>query len=264
MTIARLLASLCLVASLTCCAPVQQKRATQVLFVGNSLTYVGNLPAVFDALAASNGKNVESDMIVKGGATLTMRVSDGSVERALAAKKYDFVVLQERGGDSICAFGPTSCTDSKASLRILANAASQHGAKPILLGTYQALPQASQALVHAEVEVAESVGSIAYVSISERLAGATQSEPSANWFYTDGMHPGHDLVLLEAILLYRSVYNELPRSAGFTVNAPMYTPDANFAPPAPVSQLPLPKDEASTYTYSPSQVAVALSLAGNN
>jgi|APMI01.1.fsa_nt_gi hypothetical protein len=260
MTVTRLLALFFLAASLTCCAPAQQKHATPVLFVGNSLTYVGNLPAVFDALAASNGKSVESDMIVKGGATLTMRVADGSVQRALAAKKYDFVVFQERGGDSMCAFGTKSCTESEASFRILASAASQHGAKPILLGTYQALPQASRALVQAE---AEAAGSIAYVSISERLAAAMQAQPNANWFYTDGMHPGHDLVLLEAILLYRSVYNELPHSSGFTVSAPMYTPNARFAPPTPVSHMPPSIDVASTYTYSPSQVAAALSIAGS-
>jgi hypothetical protein len=47
-----------------------------LLFVGNSLTYVGNLPAVLDALAASNKKSLQSHMIVKAVATLTELVED--------------------------------------------------------------------------------------------------------------------------------------------------------------------------------------------
>ena len=57
--------------------------ALRLLFVGNSLVYVGNLPAVFDALARRNGRSVQSDMLVKGGATLSDRLEDGSVESAL-------------------------------------------------------------------------------------------------------------------------------------------------------------------------------------
>lgn len=39
----------------------------QVLFVGNSLTHVGNLLAVLESLASSNGKSLQAGMIVKGG-----------------------------------------------------------------------------------------------------------------------------------------------------------------------------------------------------
>jgi hypothetical protein len=45
----------------------------EVLFVGNSLTYVGNTPAVFDALTRASGRPSSSDMIVQGGAALRIR-----------------------------------------------------------------------------------------------------------------------------------------------------------------------------------------------
>lgn len=64
----------------------EDPKLIRILFVGNSLTYVGNLPAVLQHLATANHKLMEVDMIVKGGATLTERVADGSVERALQAK----------------------------------------------------------------------------------------------------------------------------------------------------------------------------------
>lgn len=98
--------------------PVQAQpgeRPAAVLFVGNSQIYVGNLPAVFDALSDAAG----------------------------GAKHYDFVVLQERGGDLVCAFAPESCAESAAAIAELGRLARAHRAKPVLLGTYQKLPRAS-------------------------------------------------------------------------------------------------------------------------
>jgi hypothetical protein len=258
----RLLLSIVLGIASLCvsCVPVQQARVVRLLFVGNSLTYVGNLPAVLEALAASNRKPLESDMIVKGGATLTERVADGSVERALSARHYDYVVLQERGGDTICAFGPTSCKDAEASLGVLARVAVAHGAKPILLGTYQAMPQVSRELVGAESAAASRL-SIAYVPVSDRFQTAIGSAPAAEWLFEDGAHPGHDLVLLEAALLYRQVFGALPSPGVFSVHAPMYGPDTQFSAPSPTSHSLASHDVAPLHIYTADRSAVVLAIA---
>lgn len=257
-----LLSSILAIASLCAsCVSVQQAQSpVRLLFVGNSLTYVGNLPAVLDALAASNKKPLQSDMIVKGGATLTERVADGSVERALAAKHYDYVLLQERGGDMICAFGPTSCKDADASLGVLARIAVTHGAEPILLGTYQAMPQVSRELVGAESAAAARL-SMAYVPVSDRFQAAIDSAPAAEWLFADHAHPGHDLVLLEAALLYRQVFGALPNPGGFSVHAPMYGPNTKFSVPSPTSHSVSSQDVAPLHIYTAGRVAIALAIA---
>jgi 3-polyprenyl-4-hydroxybenzoate decarboxylase len=70
-----------------CATSPPPRQVDRVLFVGNSLTYVGNLPAVFEALSNANGMPVASDMIVQGGATLAQRLDDGSVAQALAMNR---------------------------------------------------------------------------------------------------------------------------------------------------------------------------------
>src|SRR5690606_7001500 len=105
-----------LLLAVACAQITDRANKTRVLFVGNSLTYVGNLPAVFDALSHANNHGSRSDMIVAGGGTLTDRVDDGSVERALANGDYTHVVLQERGGDFMCSFGPASCQNARSAL----------------------------------------------------------------------------------------------------------------------------------------------------
>lgn len=84
------------------CVPRASERPPlRVLFVGNSLTYVGNLPATLHALAASHGRVIDTDMLVQGGATLSQRVADGSVRALLQREHFDEVLLQERGGDPL-------------------------------------------------------------------------------------------------------------------------------------------------------------------
>ena len=261
----KLLVSTIFITVLLCaCAQIRPTRTpTKILFVGNSLIYVGNLPSVFDALAASNGEVVLSDMIVKGGATLSDRVADGSVDRALSEKRYDYVVLQERGGDVLCAFGPKSCENAKTSLGLLARIARKHGARPVSLGTYQMLPQASTGTVVAEAAIASRL-SIPYISVSDRFQMALAYAPAADWLFSDGAHPGHDLTLLEAVLIYQEIFGALPKPDGFAVSAPMYKPNARFSLLTPLSHELNPHSPSPSYEYSAKRVSVSSEIASRS
>ncbi len=259
----RLLLGILLLALIcTGCASLPHAHSpVRVLFVGNSLTYVGNLPAVLDALGSAQGHPMQSDMIVEGGATLSQRVADGSVARALAEKHYDYVVLQERGGDAICSSSrPDYCPAAEAALGSLAQLAQSRNATPILLGTYQSAPPISKLLVETEAAAAKRL-SIAHVSVSERVRAASAFAPSANWFYSDGGHPGHDLILLESVLLYRQLFGRLPEASSFSVDAPMFTPHSKFSAPSPTSRAIVSKDIQPSYVYSADRVVTALAIA---
>lgn len=220
----RFLLALATIAIAACSTPAEEsnEEPIRILFVGNSLTYTGNLPAVVDALSAANGRATASDMIVTGGATLTDRLNDGSVATALAAEEYSYVVLQERGGDFTCAFGPDACVNARASLIKLAELTRSEGAAPILLGTYQGHPLSSRNIVEAESRAAQEAG-VDYISISERLQELRSEFPGMTWFASDGMHPGSDLTLLEALLLFERLHGAKPGNSAFSVAAPVYT-----------------------------------------
>lgn len=213
---------LVLLLALASCAPGDPPSpATRILFVGNSLTYVGNVPAIYTALAEQDGRPSPSDMIVKGGATLTQRVDDGSVARALEAGGYSHLVIQERGGDLMCAFGTDACAESLVAVGALAELGRRHGVPVLLLGTYQPDPSASQRLVEAESAAAGAAG-IAYVEVSETLRMLREADPQRAWFAEDGFHPGSDLALLNAILVYRAIHDTLPEPGPLRVAAPIY------------------------------------------
>jgi hypothetical protein len=211
-----LLAALVLAA---CAGPPPRGEPERVLFVGNSLIYVGNVPAVYAALASANGHATASDMIVEGGATLAQRAGDDTVARALAQGSYTAVVLQERGGDLICSFGPVSCSASRDAIKKLAGVARAHDARVFMLGTYQFNPGPSRTLVRAERAAARDAG-IGYVEVSAKLEKLRGDSPGLAWLAADGMHPGKDLALLDAVLVYRARYGAWPQPHTLAVPAP--------------------------------------------
>lgn len=71
-------------------------RVVRVLFIGNSYTYVNELPALVAQLLAPRGIRLEHESVTPGGATLEKQWKDGKALAAIQNGKWDFVVLQEQ------------------------------------------------------------------------------------------------------------------------------------------------------------------------
>jgi hypothetical protein len=240
----------CALGATSCQVFERQDEAIKVLFVGNSLTYVGNVPAIYSALAAAGGQPESADMIVRGGATLTQRVADGSVARALTERKYTALVLQERGGDLMCSFGPDSCPQSRQAIKHLADLGRNKGVKVVLLGTYQPEPSASRHLVEKESQAAAEAG-IPYIEVSEKLRHLRSVHPQLTWFAPDGMHPGKDLALLNGLLVYQKLRGKLPTAQPLTVKAPIYGSTSGLREALRASNAPPPLADTPLEAHYP-------------
>ena len=64
-------------ASAATCAPGDAS-CLRILFIGNSYTYVNDLPATFAQLARAGGHAVGTDSLASGGATLTDHLADAA------------------------------------------------------------------------------------------------------------------------------------------------------------------------------------------
>ena len=221
----------------------------RVLFVGNSLTYVGNLPATFSALARANGHAVDSYMVVAPGGTLTERVADGSATHALKQCRCTALILQERGGDLFGDFGNDALAQSKHAIAVLTKAGHASGASVVLLGTYNS-PSVSHHLVVMEGTAAQTAG-VPYIAISERLWRLHKAYPSLEWLRKAGGHPGKALTLLDAILLYKQLYKAWPAAKPFVVHAPIYGVHTGHKPTLRRADAPPPNAGApQTVAYS--------------
>src|SRR5664280_2049784 len=67
------------------CSPFARGECVRVLFLGNSYTYVNDLPAVFRHLARAGGRMVETGMIANGGETLAKQAASQECRAAIRA-----------------------------------------------------------------------------------------------------------------------------------------------------------------------------------
>ncbi len=181
----------------------------RVLFVGNSLTYVNNLPSAFASLAPE-GAVLTVDGFARPGARLQDEIGNVRLAQLLARGRYTDVVFQERGGDAVCRFDDATCgglRDASATTRaslILARAARAGGARVFYLGTYQLSPQVVPWLLHGERHVAELMKAT-YIELGATWMDARSLYPKADWLASDGTHPGYATTALMALRSWRAV-----------------------------------------------------------
>src|ERR1043165_3959882 len=78
------------------CRDLQDTSCTRILFIGNSYTFVNDLPNTFAKLARTGGHKVAVGMSAQGGWTFTDHVGSTETLNLLNSTKWDFVVLQEQ------------------------------------------------------------------------------------------------------------------------------------------------------------------------
>lgn len=188
-----------------------------VLFVGNSLTQVNDLPAVFKQFAAESSLHVQMEVssVTPGGAFLYDHWKQGQALAMLRDKHPNFLVLQGQSTE------PLSARESFSRCAALFKAeADRVGAKTILLATWArpagdpyykdptsgGSPAAMQASLNsAYAAVAKDIGAtLAPVGIAWEHA----QEDSLKIRLLDGtQHPSRAGTYLAAAVLFRAVFN---------------------------------------------------------
>ncbi|MBQ4556232.1 MAG: hypothetical protein IJA60_01110 [Clostridia bacterium] len=107
-----------------------------ILFIGNSFTYVSDVPANFASIAKAAGYNVNVSSITNGGHYLYEHgnINDefgAQVHAALANNKYDYVFIQDQSTNAIK--NPESFYTS---VRRMVKMVRENGATPVLYATW--------------------------------------------------------------------------------------------------------------------------------
>lgn len=135
--------------------------------------------------------------------------------------------------------------------------ATTRGVKAISLGSYQPNPDMTTVLLKSERAVTAQA-SIDYLDVQTNFMAGKRQHPYLEWLYADKGHPGHDLTLLQAVLLFKHLFGHFPEAKALTVNAPMYKPKSSFATPNPTSLPALTQDIVLTHHYHQTQLAAIM------
>ena len=179
----------------------------RVLFVGNSLTYANEMPAIVAALAdASGAERLAFESLAFPNVSLEDQWQRGDARRAIAARRWDFVVLQQ---------GPSALDESRRLLldyvRRFAGEIRASGAKPAL---YMVWPAESRArdfdrVIESYRLAAEEVGGV-LLPVGRAWREAWKLDPAVPLYAEDRFHPSVEGSYLAALVIYRTLFQRSP------------------------------------------------------
>jgi hypothetical protein len=201
------LASLLLLMAFGCARGADDPQPIRVLFIGNSYTYVNDLPQMLDELAkAGKQRPLDIGRELHGGYTLEKHWKDGKAAPKIAEKKWDFVVLQEQS------LRPISDPNLMMEYgKKFDEAIKKQGAKTMLYLTWARLdkPDAQAPLSKAYLSLAKELqASVAPVGIAWEMA-LKDTNPQA-LHQADKSHPTKAGTYLAACVFYGTIYAKSP------------------------------------------------------
>lgn len=156
-----------------------------ILFIGNSLTYTNDLPAIFEALAEAEGIAVSRGSVAYPAYALEDHWNQGAAGQAIARGGWDVVVLQQ---------GPSSLPESRANLiewsTRFAEEIRQAGGRPALTMVWPEAdrPAAFDAVRESYLAAAVAVDGF-FVPGGEAWRAAWRRDPGLRLYGSDGFHP---------------------------------------------------------------------------
>lgn len=225
-----------LIAVLSGCAPADpcagvQGPVTHVLFIGNSYTYVNDLPSTFRALACSGGHKVETGMSAQGGWTLAQHQASPDTARALEGSRWDYVVLQEQS--EVPAVQASRDQTMAPAVRQLVARIRARGARPVLFLTWghrDGLPDYGLS-DYAAMQFALSTAyltlgrelNVAVAPVGEAWGAARSQSPPLDLWQDDGSHPNMQGTYLAAGVFYAVIFRQSPVGLSDTAGLPAST-----------------------------------------
>ena len=222
---------LILAASLTACGPIHcgndlNDDCLRVLFVGNSLTFVNDLPTTFSELARSGGHKVEVAMVVEGGAHLYDFVSSPELSNTLSSSQWDYVVLQEQS--QLPSVEYWRVNDMYPAARTLVKKVRANDAQPIFFETWgreYGFPENGMP----DFESMQYEIDMGYQRIANELNApiahvgmvwfrALRSNPDLQLWQEDGNHPSEMGTYLAACVFYATLFQESPLGLAYPGN----------------------------------------------
>jgi len=203
----------------------------RVLFIGNSYTYMNDLPHMFAELARSGGHKVDTNMAAEGGLALSDQVNSSATLNKLKSSKWDFVVLQEQSQLPADEYNRTTNMYPAASQ--LVHQIEDLGATPMFFMTwahrdgwpeaglpdYQSMQfQIDRGYLGIAQELGVPVAPVGYAWLI-----AIGQNPQLDLWQEDGSHPTEQGTYLAACVFYAAIFRQSPAGLAYLAGLPKET-----------------------------------------
>ena len=212
-------------------------QAEDILFIGNSFTYVNDLPRMMEAIATSKGKTATTLAVTKGGKGWSYHLAEPATDIALKSKPWSWVVLQDyslnatRAGNVELflkngqAFYDRLAHETPAA-SILLYETWAYSAKHPLFAARTSTParlsspdemsgeiHKNYAALGARLQTNDSRRVVVVAPVGTAFARCVREHPEINLYAPDFKHPSPAGTYLAALVIYAAAYKDSPLGA---------------------------------------------------
>ena len=183
---------------------MKKKIKLKLLFIGNSHTFMNNMPDMVAARIKENGYDCETFMLSPGGWTLEQHVAEQQTKYNIEHGKFDYVVLQERAN-----LFPEKETFYE-SVWILADWIFESGAKPVIFDPFvrRGEEERQEDITNACQYIAEETGSI-FAWVGGGFKSYADSWPDIDMYADDGEHASERGSDYMAKMIYEAIRSDI-------------------------------------------------------
>jgi hypothetical protein len=174
-----------------------------ILFIGNSYTYVNDVPGIVQALADSAGEKIAVQTVAQPDFALVDHIAMGTAQREIARRGWAFVVLQQ---------GPSSVEVNRDTLRLavktFAPGITAAGGKAALFSawpTFGRMVDYPRAIESYRLAAADVDG--VFLPIAGAWLEAWKKDPNLPLYASDGLHASALGSYLAAVVIYSRLLN---------------------------------------------------------
>ncbi len=217
-----------------------------ILFLGNSLIFYNDMPAIFDNIAKAAGKNVSVSSITKGSATISDFASSETAvgqefSKKLLTKKWDYIIIEP--SRRITPYENTVLEAEIASAKTIQRFAKSSGAEILLYSVWgnntgnltvytanspinivssgtQSIPRGAHARFMYETAelISEELGGVKIIKSGYAFENLIADHPDINLYHSDERHPSPEGSYLAACTVFSTIFGEKTEGIDYTFN----------------------------------------------
>lgn len=184
-----------------------ESKHLRILFIGNSHTYMNDLPACVKSLAREEGYSCDVTMLAHGGWYLSEHVKEPQTKFNVMYGDYDYIVLQEHSHpfDRI--------DDYRSAVKTISALADKAGSRIVIYGTWARKDdKASQDYMNkVNRDIADKNGAI-LAPVGEHWWSYIDSRPDLEFYDEDGAHASRAGTEFAAKIIWTSIEESLQLS----------------------------------------------------
>ena len=181
-----------------------ESKHLRILFIGNSHTYMNDLPACVKALAREEGYSCDVTMLAHGGWYLSQHVKEPQTKFNVMYGDYDYIVLQEHSHpfDRI--------DDYRSAVKTISAWADKAGSRIVIYGTWARKDdKASQDYMNkVNRDIADKNGAI-LAPVGEHWWSYIDARPDLELYDEDGAHASRAGTEFAAKIIWTAIEESL-------------------------------------------------------